>query len=201
MRATIVTLSILTLIFILSQAFVINSTKNIEMHEYDVIKQFDQFEIRKYRPANFSSIKIDANTYKESSGKGFRTLAGYIFGGNDENKKIAMTSPVEMDLEDSVTMKFMIPVEHEIEDLPKPNDANIRFSTEPEKIVAAIRFGGWANDTKIEKYKNQLVQLLQENNIAFKNKFSFFGYNPPYEVVNRRNEIIVELEKNAIDGI
>jgi hypothetical protein len=38
--------------------------------------------------------------FKEASSQGFSILAGYIFGGNKENEKIAMTSPVTMSLED-----------------------------------------------------------------------------------------------------
>jgi hypothetical protein len=64
----------------------------------------------------------------------------------------------------------------------------------PQKKMAAITFSGWANDKKIEKYKAKLVSVLAENNIKHNNTFSVLGYNPPYEVLFRRNEIIVELE-------
>lgn len=201
MKATIITLLTLVIIFFITQAFVANSTSKIESLKYEVLKKYDEFEIRKYEAANFSYVKMNANSYKESSGKGFRTLAGYIFGGNEENKKIAMTSPVEMELEDSITMKFMIPSDINPKDLPKPNNKNVKFITEKEKVVAAIRFGGWASDSKIEKYKKQLIELLSAKGIKHNNKFSYFGYNPPYEVINRRNEIIVELDQNTLDGI
>lgn len=201
MKATFITLTSLVIIFFISQAFMARSTSKIESLKYEVLKQYDEFEIRKYEAANFSYVKMNANSYKESSGKGFRTLAGYIFGGNEENKKIAMTSPVEMELEDSITMKFMIPSNINPEDLPKPNNKNVKFITENEKVVAAIRFGGWASDSKIEKYKTQLIKLLSAEGIEHKNKFSYFGYNPPYEVINRRNEIIVELDQSIINGI
>ena len=55
-------------------------------------------------------------------------LAGYIFGGNETNQKIAMTSPVSMSMNDSTEMKFMIPSNYELEDLPKPNNENIKFN-------------------------------------------------------------------------
>ncbi|MDF1673645.1 MAG: heme-binding protein [Vicingaceae bacterium] len=201
MKATIITLLSLIVIFFLSQAFMVNSSKKIESLKYDVIQKFENFEIRKYQPANFSYVKMNANSYKESSGKGFRTLAGYIFGGNEKNQKIAMTSPVAMDLEDSITMKFMIPNNINLNELPKPNNKEVKFIKESKKIVAAIRFGGWASDEKIEKHKQELIQLLEKNNIKYINKFSYFGYNPPYEVINRRNEVIVELDKNFENGI
>ena len=35
-------------------------------------------------------------------------------------------------------------------------------------------------------------ELVKEK-LNFSSKFTFLGYNPPYEVMNRRNEIVVEL--------
>jgi hypothetical protein len=34
---------------------------------------------------------------------------------------------------------------------------------------------------------------LAKAKIAHTNAFTFLGYNPPFEVVNRRNEVVVEL--------
>jgi len=120
-------------------------------------------------------------------------LAGYIFGGNETNEKIAMTSPVAMSLDDSMTMMFMVPKDSENK-LPKPNDHQIQFKEEPAKKVAAITFGGWANQEKIDQYKTQLIEALKAQNIAFTDQFYFLGYNAPYETSNRRNEVIVVLE-------
>ena len=97
--------------------------------------------------------------------------------------------------EDSMTMMFMVPKKFNKETLPKPKNSQIKFKQVPKKTVAAISFGGWANDKKIEKYKQKLITALKTKGIIHTNKFYFFGYNPPYEVFNRRNEIIVELAK------
>jgi hypothetical protein len=59
--------------------------------------------------------------------------------------------------------------------------------------MAAVTFGGWANDKKIEKYKQKLIEYLIAEGITFTNNFYFFGYNSPYEIFNRKNEILVEL--------
>ena len=87
----------------------------------------------------------------------------------------------------------MVPSGYKMEDLPKPADSSVKFVEEPEKTVAAIRFGGWSTDEKIQKYSQQLLELLDSNNIQHADTYSYLGYNPPYEVVNRRNEIIVEV--------
>ncbi len=180
-------------IFILSQAFITGSMSKIEKHKYTVLKEFDQFEVRQYEAALFSSVKMDAKTYEETSSSGFRVLAGYIFGGNEENEKIAMTSPVVMEMGDSMKISFMVPSNYTEKDLPKPKNSRIFFERKEGAIIAAIRFGGWANDKRIEKHQKQLSEALAKQGIKHSGKFSYLGYNPPYALIARRNEVVVEL--------
>ena len=184
------------IVLILIWFFGMGSRKGIESYPYTVNTVYDEFEIRTYESTLFTSVKLNSSKYEEVSGKGFSVLAGYIFGGNDKKEKISMTSPVAMSLDDSITMMFMVPKEFNKESLPKPNDSNIKIEQVPEKTVAAIRFSGWANNNKIEQYKNKLKAVLDSENIDYSNRFYFLGYNPPYDLVNRRNEIIVELINN-----
>ena len=196
MKIISIVLGVLLLIFIGIQLFTIKSQRNIETYPYKVTKTYDSFEIRDYEPTLFTSVKLSTKNYKESSSKGFSILAGYIFGDNDRNEKIAMTSPVDMTLEDPITMLFMVPKKFEKEKLPQPNQPQIVFKKEPAKTVAAISFIGWADDDKIEHYKKKLKFALEKEEIPYTNRFYFLGYNAPYEVFNRKNEVIVELSKD-----
>ena len=201
MKALYIILGIIAIIFIAVQIFAINGQRNIETYHYSVVKKYKSFEIRNYDATLFTSVQMSGNKYKQSSSKGFSILAGYIFGGNQKNEKIAMTSPVSMSLDDSTTMMFMVPKKFNKETLPKPNEPQIEFREEPAKTVAAITFGGWANDEKIAEYKQKLIAALNVVGIKYTNRFYFLGYNPPFEVFNRKNEIIVELENKASDGM
>jgi hypothetical protein len=196
MKIISIVLGVLLLIFIGIQLFAIKSQRNIETYPYKVTKTYDSFEIRDYEPTLFTSVKLSTKNYKESSSKGFSILAGYIFGDNDRNEKIAMTSPVAMTLEDPITMLFMVPKKFEKEKLPQPNQPQIVFKKEPAKTVAAISCIGWADDDKIEHYKKKLKFALEKEEIPYTNRFYFLGYNAPYEVFNRKNEVIVELSKD-----
>ncbi len=182
------------LIFISVQLFAFSSQRNIEIYPYLVSKRFENFEIRNYQPSLFTSVKLSTKGYKNTSRRGFSILSGYIFGNNERNQKIAMTSPVAMKLDDSITMMFMVPHKLKKEMLPKPNRSEIEFKEEPAKTVAAINFEGWADDEKIENFKEKLKLSLDTEGILYSNQFYFFGYNAPYEVFNRKNEIIVELK-------
>lgn len=201
MKIIYVIAGIILLAFIVMEVFAYKSKKDIEMYPYVVNKKYDGFEIRSYESTLFTSVKLPTKEYKNASGSGFRILAGYIFGGNDRNEKIAMTSPVAMSLEDSMTMMFMVPKKYKKETLPQPNQTQIQFTEEPAKVVAAITFGGWANDERIEEYKQKLIAALKKEDIPYTNKFYLLGYNPPFELVNRRNEVIVELQQDVLNRI
>ena len=194
MKIITITLLAILLVFTFIQLYFIYLQRNIETYPYVVKKKYKQFEIRSYESTLFTSVRLSTKGYKNSSRKGFSMLAGYIFGNNERNEKIAMTSPVSMSLEDSTTMMFMVPKKFKKDMLPKPNQSGIEFREEPAKTVAAIRFSGWANETKIEKYKQNLKAALDAEGIKYSNQFYFFGYNAPYEVFNRKNEVIVELQ-------
>lgn len=196
MKIFLIISGVVLIAFIVVQLFAMNSQNDIETYPYKVEKEFKDFEIRTYEASLFTSVKLPSNNYKKMSSKGFSMLAGYIFGGNESNEKIAMTSPVSMSLEDSMTMMFLVPKKYKKEDLPNPNESNIEFKEEPAKKMAAISFGGWADDEKIEKYKQKLMSALDRGGIGYTNRFYFFGYNAPYEVFNRKNEIVIELPKD-----
>jgi hypothetical protein len=193
MKILLIILGVILAIIVIVQVFAFSGRKNIESYSYQVVKKYKYFEIRNYEASLFTTVKLSSKGYKDTSRKGFSILAGYIFGDNDKNKKIAMTSPVAMSLEDSVTMMFMVPREFDKKTLPKPNQPQINFVEEPAKKIAAISFTGWANDEKILKYQKKLKLILETENISYTNQFYFFGYNPPYEIFNRKNEVIVEL--------
>jgi hypothetical protein len=193
MKITIIIILSLLAIMAIAQVFISRGTSQTEQHQYKILKTYDKFEVRKYEAALFSSVKLDKRGYKENSSEGFRILAGYIFGDNESNEKIAMTTPVAMELGDTTKMMFMVPKNYDLATLPNPKNKKIVFEKQEEKIMAAIRFDGWANDEKIEEYKNILTEELAKAQLSHNNKFAFLGYNPPYEMTNRRNEVIVEL--------
>ena len=198
MKILIISIASLIILALVAQIFISMSSSKIENYSYTTVQKMEGFEIRKYRASNFSVVELPAQGYKATSSSGFRQLAGYIFGGNEKEQSIAMTSPVIMNFGATNEMMFMIPSDQKVDELPKPNNPNIQFKQEGERYVAVIAFGGWANDSKIESYTDKLRTLLLENQIQFEEStFSYLGYNPPYEVFNRKNEIIVEINPDG----
>ena len=195
MKMFIIILSVIILLTFLLQSFIVMSTNKTEEQKYSLVRKYKDFEIRFYASATIATISSNAKTYRDLAGPGFRKLAGYIFGGNEANKKISMTSPVQMDINDSVsTMSFIMPSAYTKENLPKPNDPNVQLKNTADEYVAVIRFGGYASDKDLKFYSEKLQNLLKENGITSIGNYRFLGYNPPFQFIGRRNEIIVSVE-------
>lgn len=197
MKSMWIVLIVLTVVFIAFQSFMSISNSNIEKQQYRVVKAEEGFELRYYPPATFATVKSSAKSYRELSGSGFRKIAGYIFGGNETSTKIAMTSPVHMDInEKESSMSFVMPSKYDVKSLPKPNDAKVEIHQTPGEYAAAIEFGGFANDASIRKHADLLKQLLDEKGVKTIGNFRYLGYNPPYQIIARKNEIVVAVEWN-----
>jgi len=170
------------------------ASEKSETQPYTVIKVEKEYEVRYYPATTMAMITSSARTYKELGSSGFTQLARYISGGNQEKKQIAMTSPVHMDVGESVsTMAFVMPANYNKENLPVPNNSDLTIKTVPEEYVAAIRFGGFASSEDIKKNTELLENALKANHLSFHGHFRFLGYDPPYKFFARRNEIIVSV--------
>lgn len=188
------TLLAIAVIFILFQSFVYMSSSKTKEQPYSVLEKDGNIEIRLYPSATLATVQSKANSYDEMASPGFRALAGYIFGGNETEAQIAMTAPVQMDINDSLSsMSFVMPEGYDLSNLPKPNNSQVILSKTEEQTVAAIRFRGFADDEDREKYKEELRSYLQQKGIQTKGNFKFLGYNPPYQLVGRRNEVVIEI--------
>ncbi len=176
------------LIHFFSKYFIMAKT---ETQPYQIIKKEKDFEVRLYPAATMATISMDVKTYKELSSPGFRKLASFIFGGNTDNKKIAMTSPVHMDINDSLSsMSFVMPSNYNKDNLPKPTDSSVSIKTTTQEYVAAIQFGGYANDEEIKKYSTKLENLLKDNKIDYYGNFRFLGYDAPYQFWEEKMKLL-----------
>ena len=185
----------LVAIFVVFQSFISVNASKTEKQKYRLVSKTKEFEIRYYPSATFATIYSDATNYKGVASKGFRKLAGYIFGGNEKKESISMTAPVRMSMSDKgSSMSFIMPEKYSDQNLPIPNDKSISIQNSNPEYVAVISFGGYASDEKITIYKDKLMEALAKEKIQVKGSFSFLGYNAPFQFVGRTNEIIIPIE-------
>lgn len=171
------------------------ASRRIERQSYSTVFKEKNIEIRHYPPATLATIHSPAATYGSLASSGFRRLANFIFGSNSRNEKIAMTSPVHMDINaERSSMSFVMPSKYSEKDLPKPIDSGVLIEESGEETVAAIRFSGFASNERLKRFSKRLEDWLRENNIPFSGSFRYLGYDPPYRVFGRRNEMIVTVD-------
>lgn len=163
----------------------------LEEPDFEIIAEFDEFEVRRYEPYLVAEFDSD------SSNSAFRTLAGYIFGDNSDSRKMAMTAPVESrpaadgNLE---TYSFVMEKRYTRDTLPKPNDSSIRVMERPARIVAARRFSGRWTRSNFRRQLEALQAALSDNNIEASGPSEQARYNSPFTLpFMRRNEVIVPI--------
>ena len=164
-----------------------------ESNVYKVIQTIENVEVREYRPLLFASyINLENENSQNSS---FRILADYIFGYNDVNEEIAMTSPVIIRLYNNNEMLFRIPKKYTKQSVPKPNNKKIKLIETNYVHKAIIQYSGYSNAGKEKRKIKELKTILEKHNIRHSGKFELLVYDPPYKFFNRRNEISVNLLK------
>ena len=159
-------------------------------NQYVILNKIKNIEIRSYKESVNASYYSDEKKERDNY---FKNLASYIFGGNNKNKSISMTSPVTMRLHGNKEMIFRMPDDYSLVNLPKANNPKIIFFKLPSCTKAAIAYGGYSNKNIEQKKIIELKIILKENNITHNNKFEVLVYNSPYKIINRRNEITVNI--------
>jgi hypothetical protein len=169
------------------------TSKGTETPEYTVLQKIGDVEIRSYPSMVVAKTSLSNNSFDKQGSTGFRTIAGYIFGGNEKNEKIAMTSPVVMNMGDSASMYFVMPKSYKQEDLPVPSSSQVKIVAEASKTLAVVTYGGYSSDKKIEAHVEKLKETLKKKGIQTKGDFLYMGYNAPWDVIDRRNEVAIEV--------
>lgn len=170
------------------------ATIQSQTQEYTIIQTEKDFEIRFYPSVAMATITSAAKSYKELGSNGFKKLAGFIFGENESKLQIAMTSPVHMHINDEASaMSFVMPSHFNKNNIPKPLNREVVISNSLDEYVAVVQFGGFATDKEIGVNAKKLEDALKASSIEWYGSFRFLGYNSPYQLFGRKNEIIVSI--------
>jgi hypothetical protein len=195
MKITLIIVGITAICLLVFTTISWAANKKVERQRYKVIKQEQDFEVRFYPRAIMASVSSSRTGDENDGNQNFRRLAGYIFGGNKQEQKIPMTAPVYMESDSADNkMSFVLPANYQITDLPNPNDPNIELHYSDEGYYACLSFGGFAGAKRIKEKENELASALQKNGYKVIGKYKYLGYNAPWDLINRENDIIVKIE-------
>lgn len=167
-----------------------------EEPEYEIISTHPGFEVRQYSETIQARVKTEGKNWRGSSG-GFRRIAGYIFGRNQEKQMIAMTAPVHIWHEgDGTMMAFTMPSEYSMGDLPRPNDDGVHLVNEEGRTFAALSFTGLSGTRKSNRLKKRLRRMVSDANLKSAGPAMLAVYDNPSSTLPfmRRNEILLPIQ-------
>ena len=180
----------------------------IEKPSYHVVQRREAFELREYAPYLVAETVVGGSR-EEAGNAGFRILAGYIFGKNRGEKKIAMTAPVTQSEPAKISMtapvtqagqegrwsiQFMMPSGYTLETLPEPLDPAVSFRVVPARRVAAHTYSGTWSASRYEEHLATLRAALALAGLTAVGEPVWARYDPPFMPwFLRTNEILLEL--------
>lgn len=164
---------------------------------YTVLSQANGYEVRRYNESQWARTLVKGVDYDDAVQKGFKRLFNYISGDNVDNEKIEMTAPVQVRIDagqgpfcdSNFTVSFMVPFANQ-PNPPKPTEKDIYIAVDKAHIAYVTSFPGFAKQNDVLDAAVNLTQALQRDNVSFNSShFYFAGYDSPFRIVNRHNEV------------
>ncbi|NVZ10135.1 heme-binding protein [Allochromatium humboldtianum] len=192
-----------------------------EEPSYQILQTTEDYELRRYDPYRVAEVEVRGD-FEDVGSEAFRILAGYIFGDNQGETKMAMTAPVSqrpaettreqagtrLEMTAPVTQRpagaetdsdvyvisFVMPASFTLETLPRPNNPRIRLREEPAGRVAARRYSGSWSEARYREEEQHLLEAVQRDGLQPRGVPIYARYNGPFSLpMLRRNEILVPL--------
>jgi hypothetical protein len=170
------------------------------------------FEVRAYSALVVAQVSVTGDR-KAAASSGFRLLAGYIFGGNTAQQKIAMTAPVMQAASQKIPMtapvlqsesdgawviSFIMPKGSTLENLPRPNNPKVQIKTVPPARMAVVRFSGLARPDTIAAKTAALQGFVTAQHLHAIGPPALAQYDPPWTLwFLRRNELVIPIASDA----
>jgi hypothetical protein len=188
------------------------TSKATEEPDYTVIQKLQDIEVREYAPYAVAEVLVPGPA-AQAGNQAFPILAGYIFGKNKGERKLAMTAPVtqtaepvKLEMTAPVTqaaalggyrVQFVLPKGVTQANAPEPLDARVTLRTIAPSRVAVIRYSGFWSDANYNNHLEELRAALRAANLISVGEAVYSRYNAPFTPwFMRRNEIWLNLAKS-----
>ena len=170
----------------------------IEEPKFKILVDEGELEIRSYDEYLVAETAVEGS-FDTASRKGFRRVAGYIFGENKnsigQSEKIQMTAPVTVKPDnEGWVLHFVMPSNYDMSQLPVPNNNSILLKKIEAHLAAVISFSGFTTDAKIQNKTEELKIWLEKKDFKIAGPQQIARYNDPFTLPwLRRNEIIFKV--------
>lgn len=187
--------------------------RTVEQPSYNIIQSLaDNVEVRQYGPRLAAETVVTDEVDTQARSDAFRRLAGYIFGSNRLQQKLAMTAPVAISgapteasmtsplateaSSQGLTMRFFLPAGSTKANAPPPLNDKVRLVEIPAEVLAVLRFTGTTSPAHVAEQEMELSRVLAGSDWrAIGRPVSLF-YDPPWTIpFLRRNEVAFAVER------
>ena len=186
---------------VVKQASNLQQTPELETPKYTTLVRSRDYEIRQYD----SYIVCETNTSSSdvTTGDGFNTLAGFIFGNNEKEEKMNMTTPVYTtspkggDNEGKAKMQFVIEKSkyESTKDVPAAGTDNVAIKEAMGAVCAAMSVPGLPLESDVREVESKLRKALAQDGIEVEEGYELARYNEPFVLPPfRRNEVLIRLK-------
>jgi hypothetical protein len=174
----------------------------LEGPEFVEVSKANNYVVREYPESYWSATTVLGKNLDDAGSEAFMRLFRYISGANAEGQKIEMTAPVLASVipgdgpfcEENFTYHFYLPREFQTNP-PEPTEETVTNVKLPPLSVAVAEYGGWSNEREVISKGRALFETLREDNVPFNSEmFYTAGYDSPFRLIDRHNEIWVALE-------
>mmetsp|Transcript_8964 Transcript_8964/g.15360 ORF Transcript_8964/g.15360 Transcript_8964/m.15360 type:complete len:234 (+) Transcript_8964:226-927(+) len=169
----------------------------IDCPRYTIIDKKDEYELRAYDATKWASTTITGTQLQQAESMGFRRLFSYISGANEKKANIPMTAPVKNLITpgagpfcgSNFTISFFVPFEFQ-EATPTPSSPDVQIVSKDPFKVYVRSFAGFAQEGTIVQEAAALAKALEDASVQYDaDTYVYAGYDAPFRVVNRHNEI------------
>lgn len=198
------------LLTLLSVVMMPSISQAIEEPAYTSLRTFPEFEIRQYAAYTVAEVLIPGSA-SDAGSRAFPILAGYIFGKNKGERKLAMTAPVtqttvptKLKMTAPVTqtaaaggmlVQFVLPKGTNMENAPEPLDPRVMLREVPPMRVAVIRYSGFWSESNYDKHLTKLREGMRAADIVGQGEPVLSRYDSPMTPwFMRRNEIWINVD-------
>jgi hypothetical protein len=175
--------------------------RGLDCPAFTTVSKGNGFDIREYPEAKWTSITVqEVSSLQTAIGTGFQAIFQYISGANSASEKIEMTAPVRVEVlapqgpycKANVTTSFFLPWSFQnSSNIPKANNSDVFTQDITDLKVAVLVFPGRPKtDVDITDQVAKLGALLDTAAIKYnKDVFVYAGYDSPFRVFDRHNEV------------
>ena len=167
-----------------------------ESAQYTVLEAEPPFETREYPDLILATTSMRFESQGDDGS--FMRLFRYIGGANDNEQKVAMTTPVfmESDARDNQgQMGFVLPKKVTDRRVPEPSNKDVEIRKRSGGRFAVIRFAGRMNSESVAKAEEKLRQWMNDRKLVGEGRAESAGYDPPWTPGPlRRNEVLIRLK-------